>query len=184
MKDFCDKQPKWSLQRETDLDSMRDIKDRADQVSLKFNHVQRSENKAKAFGEYMWSGLTQVTADSRYLELEKELGAVLKDTLEGLEKLDHFLDAVEKLTVTSLFVFTGRSFLPKGESPESVRSVIAAARMASPLLIHFKRNAETFFLPSLNNLDVLAFQLDKYIRITEKICEKMEKKYVSDILAF
>ncbi len=56
--------------------------------------------------------------------------------------------------------------------------------MASPLLIHFKRNAETFFLPSLNNLDVLAFQLDKYIRITEKICEKMEKKYVSDILAF
>ncbi len=42
---------------------------------------------------------------------------------------------------------------------------------------------KTFFLPSLNNLDVLAFQLDKYIRITEKICEKMEKKYVSDFLA-
>ncbi|KAL1278088.1 hypothetical protein QQF64_024761 [Cirrhinus molitorella] len=176
VRDFCDKQQKWSLQRETELDKMRDIKDRADQVSLKFDHVQRSENKAKAFGEYLWSGLTQVTADSRYQELEKELGAVLKDTLEGMEKLDHFLDAVEKLTVTSLFVFTGRSFLPKGESPESVRSVITAARMASPLLIHFKRNAETFFLPSLNNLDVLAFQLDKYIRIAEQICAKMEKK--------
>ncbi|RXN02522.1 apolipo L4-like protein [Labeo rohita] len=155
---------------------MRDIKDRADQVSLKFDHVQRSENKAKAFGEYLWSGITQVTADSKYQELEKELDAVLKDTLEGLLKLDHFLDAVEKLTVTSLFVFTGRSFLPQGESPESVRSVITAARMASPLLIHFKRNAETFFLPSLSNLDVLAFQLDKYIRITEQICAKMEKK--------
>lgn len=176
VRDFCDKQQKWSLQRETELDNMRDIKDRADQVSLKFDHVRHSENKAKAFGQYLWSGLTQVTADARYLELEKELGAVLKDTLEGLEKLDHFLDAVEKLTVTSLFVFTGRSFLPKGESPESVRSVITAARMASPLLIHFKRNAEIFFLPSLNNLDVLAFQLDKYIRITEQICEKMEKK--------
>ncbi|XP_073688676.1 uncharacterized protein [Garra rufa] len=176
VRDFCDKQQKWSLQRETELDNMRDIKDRADQVSLKFDHVQRSENKAKAFGEYLWSGLTQVTADSRYQELEKELGSVLKDTLEGLEKLDHFLDAVEKLTVTSLFVFTGRSFLPKGESPESVRSVITAARMASPLLIHFKRNAETFFLPKLNNLDVLAFQLDKYIRITEQMCAKMEKK--------
>ncbi|RXN32116.1 apolipo L4-like protein [Labeo rohita] len=154
---------------------MRNIKDRADQVSLKFDHIKRSENKAKAFGEYLWSGITQVTADSKYQELEKELGAVLKDTLEGLEKLDHFLDAVEKLTVTSLFVFTGRSFLPQGESPESVRSVITAARMASPLLIHFKRNAETFFLPSLSNLDVLAFQLDKYIRITEQICAKMEK---------
>ncbi|KAK2916266.1 hypothetical protein Q8A67_000640 [Cirrhinus molitorella] len=176
VRDFCDKQQKWSLQRETELDNMRDIKDRADQVSLKFDHVQRSENKAKAFGEYLWSGLTQVTADSRYQELEKEMSAVLKDTLEGLEKLDHFLDAVEKLTVTSLFVFTGRSFLPKGESPESVRSVITAARMASPLLIHFKRNAETFFLPSLNNLDVLAFQLDKYIRIAEQIFAKMEKK--------
>ncbi|XP_050962205.1 apolipoprotein L4 isoform X1 [Labeo rohita] len=176
VRDFCDKQQKWSLQRETELDNMRDIKDRADQVSLKFDHVQRSENKAKAFGEYLWSGITQVTADSKYQELEKELDAVLKDTLEGLLKLDHFLDAVEKLTVTSLFVFTGRSFLPQGESPESVRSVITAARMASPLLIHFKRNAETFFLPSLSNLDVLAFQLDKYIRITEQICAKMEKK--------
>ncbi|XP_043087842.1 apolipoprotein L4 [Puntigrus tetrazona] len=176
VREFCDKQQKWSLQRETELDNMRDIKDRVDQVSLKFDHVKRSENKAKAFGEYLWSGLTQVTADSRYLELEKELGAVLKDTLEGLEKLDHFLDAMEKLTVTSLFVFIGQSFLPKEASPESVRSVITAARMASPLLIHFKRNAETFFLPSLNNLDVLAFQLDKYIRITEQICEKMEKK--------
>lgn len=176
VRDFCDKQQKWTLQRETELDNIRDIKDRADQVSLKFDHVQRSENKAKAFGQFLWSGLTQVTADSRYQELEKELGAVLEDTLEGLKKLHHFLDAVEKLTVTSLFVFTGRSFLPKGESPESVRSVITAARMASPLLIHFKRNPETFFLPSLNNLDVLAFQLDKYMRITERICEKMEKK--------
>ncbi|XP_056307136.1 uncharacterized protein apol [Danio aesculapii] len=176
VRDFCDKQPKWTLQRETELENMRDIKDQADQVSLKFDHVQRSENKFKAFGEFLWSGLTQVTAESRYQELEKNLGAVLKDTLEGLEKLDHFLDAVEKLRVTSLFVFTGRSFLPKGVSPESVRSVITAARMASPLLIHFKRNAETFFLPSLSNLDVLTFQLDKYIRITEQICERIEKK--------
>lgn len=176
VRDFCDKQPKWTLQRETELENMRDIKDQADQVSLKFDHVQRSENKFKAFGEFLWSGLTQVTAESRYQKLEKNLGAVLKGTLKGLEKHHHFLDAVEKLRVTSLFVFTGQSFLPKGVSPESVRSVITAARMASPLLIHFKRNAETFFLPSLSNLDVLTFQLDKYIRITEKICERIEKK--------
>ncbi|XP_051572920.1 uncharacterized protein LOC127451905 isoform X3 [Myxocyprinus asiaticus] len=176
VRDFCDKEYKWTLQRETELEKMRDIKDQADKISLRFEHVQRSENKAKAFGEYLWSGLTQVTADSRYQELEKELGAILKDTLEGLEKLDHFLDAVEKLTVTSLFVFTGQSFLPKGESPASVRAVITAARMACPLLIHFKRNSKDFFLPVLSNVDVLAFQLDKYICTTQQLCERMEKK--------
>ncbi|MCI4385504.1 hypothetical protein PGIGA_G00051150 [Pangasianodon gigas] len=170
VKEFCDGESKWTLQRETELDMMRDIKDRADQITLKFDHVQKAEDKAKALGEYMWSGLTQVTADSRKQELEKELGEVLKNTLEGLEKLQHFLDAVEKLAVTSLFVFMGESFMPKGVSSMSVRSVISAARIVSPLLIHFKRDAGAFFLPSLSNVDVLAYQLDKYIRITQQIC--------------
>ncbi|KAM9434118.1 uncharacterized protein Hap1MRO34_002766 [Clarias gariepinus] len=176
VKEFCDGESKWTLQRETELDTMRDIKDRADQITLKFDHVQKAENKAKALGEYMWNGLSQVTADSRKQELEKELGEVLKNTLEGLEKLHYFLDAVEKLAVTSLFVFMGESFMPKGVSSMSVRSVISAARMASPLLVHFKRDAGAFFLPNLYNIEVLAFQLDKYIRVTQQICEKMEKK--------
>ncbi|KAA0705758.1 Apolipoprotein L5 [Triplophysa tibetana] len=161
---------------------MRDIKDEADKIILKFDHVKKSKNKGKAFGQYLKSGLTQVTADSRRKKLEKSLSAVLKDTFEGLEKLEHFLDAVEKLAVTSMFAFTHftASFLPKGDSPESVRSVIKAAKMASPLLIHFKRNDETFFLPILNNVDVLAFQLDKYIQITQLICERMNKRWIKD----
>ncbi|XP_036446440.1 apolipoprotein L3-like [Colossoma macropomum] len=179
VRSFCDKEPKWTLQRETELDMMRDIKDRADQISLQFDHVKKAENKAKAFGEYLWSGLTQVTADSKREELEKELGEVLKNTLEGLEKLQHFLDAVERLAVTSLFVFMGESFLPKGVSDAAVRSVITTARIVSPLLIHFKRDAGAFFLPSLHNVDVLAFQLDKYIRITQQLCMRMEKKSMS-----
>ncbi|XP_057202071.1 apolipoprotein L1-like [Triplophysa rosa] len=52
--------------------------------------------------------------------------------------------------------------------------------MASPLLIHFKRNDETFFLPILNNVDVLAFQLDKYIQITQLLCERMDKRWIKD----
>nr|XP_055076430.1 apolipoprotein L2-like [Misgurnus anguillicaudatus] len=175
VRDFCDRVDKWILQREMELDTIRDIKDQADKISLKFEHVKNAENKVKGFGEYLWNGLTQVTADSRRQTLEKKLGAVLKDTFEGLEKLEHFLDAVEKLAVTSLFVFTTR-FLPMGVSPACVRSVITAARMASSLLIHFKRNNETFFLPILNNVEVLAFQLDKYINITQQLCMKMEKK--------
>ncbi|XP_047656679.1 uncharacterized protein LOC113636481 isoform X1 [Tachysurus fulvidraco] len=176
VKEFCDRESKWTLQRETELDKMIDIKDRADQITLKFEHVQKAENKPKAFGEYMRNRLTQVKADSKRQVLEKELGEVLKNTLEGLEKLRHFLVAVEKLAVTSLFVFMGESFMPKGVSSMSVRSVISAARRVSPLLVYFKRDDGAYFLPSLSNVEVLAFQLDKYIRVTQQICEKMEKK--------
>ncbi|XP_020342423.1 uncharacterized protein LOC109893570 isoform X2 [Oncorhynchus kisutch] len=177
VREFCDRHSKWALQRETELEMMRDIKERAERIDLKFNHVRKSATKAKAFGEFVWSGLTQVTADSRREELEKELGAVLKDTLGGLEKLDYFLNAVECLAVTCLLVFEENRFLclPQGMSPASVQAVIIAARMACPLLIHFKRDAKAFFMPSLLNVEVLACQLDRYIKISQQVCKRMEK---------
>ncbi|XP_076123047.1 uncharacterized protein apol isoform X2 [Alosa pseudoharengus] len=155
---------------------MRDIKVRADKITLTFDHVKNSEDKAKAFKKYLWRGLTAMTADSKRQELEKELGAVLKDTLEGLEKLQRFLEAVEKLAVTSLFVFTDGRYLPKGVNAADVRSVISATRMAAPLLVHFKRDDAAFFLPSLNNVDVLALQLEKYIHISQQLFEQLEKR--------
>ncbi|XP_062387705.1 uncharacterized protein apol [Sardina pilchardus] len=176
IKDFFEKKEKWDLQRNFEMDMMTDIKDRADKITLKFDHVQNSEDKAKAFGQFLWSGLTAMSADSKRQELEKELGAVLKDTLEGLEKLQHFLEAVEKLAVTSLFVFTDSRYLPKGVNAADVRSAIFAARVAAPLLVHFKRDDAAFFLPSLNNVEVLTFQLDKYIRISQQLFEKLEKR--------
>ncbi|CAB1342052.1 unnamed protein product [Coregonus sp. 'balchen'] len=172
---FCDRHSKWALQRETELEMMRDIKERADRINLKFDHVRNSATKPKAFGEFLWSGLTQVTADSRREELEKELGAVLKDTLGGLEKLDYFLDAMECLAVTCLLVFEENRFFCLGTSPASVQAVIIAARMTCPLLIHFKRDAKAFFRPSLLNVEVLAFQLDRYIQISQQLCKRMEK---------
>ncbi|XP_070294927.1 uncharacterized protein [Salvelinus sp. IW2-2015] len=177
VREFCDRHSKWALQRETELEMMRDIKERADRIDLKFDHVRNSATKAKAFGEFVWSGLTQVTADSRREELEKELGAVLKDTLGGLEKLDYFLDAVECLAVTCLLVFEENRFLclPQGTSPASVQAVIIAARMACPLLIYFKRDAKAFFIPNLLNVEVLACQLDRYIQISQQVCKRMEK---------
>nr|XP_046163295.1 uncharacterized protein LOC124000752 isoform X2 [Oncorhynchus gorbuscha] len=177
VREFCDRHSKWALQRETELEMMRDIKERAERIDLKFDHVRKSATKAKAFGEFVWSGLTQVTADSRREELEKELGAVLKDTLGGLEKLDYFLNAVECLAVTCLLVFEENRFLclPQGASPASVQAVIIAARMACPLLIHFKRDAKAFFMPSLLNVEVLACQLDRYIQISQQVCKRMEK---------
>uniref|UniRef100_A0A4W5NAI0 Apolipoprotein L n=1 Tax=Hucho hucho TaxID=62062 RepID=A0A4W5NAI0_9TELE len=178
VREFCDRHSKWALQRETELEMMRDIKERADRIDLKFDHVRNSATKAKAFGEFVWSGLTQVTADSRREELEKELGAVLKDTLGGLEKLDYFLDAVECLAVTCLLVFEENRFLclPRGTSPASVQAVIIAARMACPLLIYFKRDAKAFFMPSLLNVEVLAFQLYRYIQISQHLCKRLENR--------
>ncbi|XP_076838949.1 uncharacterized protein LOC143484202 [Brachyhypopomus gauderio] len=176
VRNFCDREPKWTLQRESELEMMRDIKDREDQISLKFDHVQKAENKAEAFGEFLWSGMTQMTADSRREDLKKELGSVLNETLQGLEKLQHFLDAVERLAVTSLFVFMSENILPRGVSAAAVRSLISTTRVVSPLLIHFKRDSGAFFMPSLFNVEVLAFQLDKYIRTTQQLCERMEKK--------
>ncbi|XP_053529751.1 apolipoprotein L1 isoform X3 [Ictalurus punctatus] len=154
VKQFCDGKSEWTSQRKTELDKMTGIKAKA-------------EDKNQTWGQYIWKSLTNVSSRP---ELEKELEEVLNNTLEGLEELQHVLDAVEKLAVTSLDVFMDDSF-----SSMSVRSVIFAAITVSPLLVHFKRDARAFFLPSLSNVEVLVFQLDKYIRITQQIIEKMEE---------
>ncbi|XP_036417981.1 uncharacterized protein LOC118801726 isoform X2 [Colossoma macropomum] len=153
-KNFCDAEQQWTTQRKTELKKMRDIKSRA--------------------GEFLGC--------IRKQELENELGAVLGDTLEGLKKLHHFLDAVERLAVTSLFVFVDKSFLLEGVNTEAVRSVISAARTMSPLLIHFKRDDRAFFMPRLGNVDVLAFQLDKYVLITQQLCKRMKSKSTLDVI--
>lgn len=180
---FCEKISKWMLGRETELNMIMDIKIRADKIDLSISHVTRSENRGNAFLEYMKSKVTHVTADSRREELEQELAAVLKDTLGGLEKLDCFLDAVERLAVTSLHVFNEEnrvSHLPQEISPDTVQVVIIAARRVCPLLLQFKRDASIFFLPKLQNVEVLAYQLDRYIQTTQKICDTLEKSCFSE----
>ncbi|XP_059204082.1 uncharacterized protein LOC131983377 [Centropristis striata] len=129
--------------------------------------------------------------DARQKELTKlkkeiakqELANLLKVTLGGLEELDCFLDAVENLAVTSLHVFKEKNqvlHLPEGVSPEHVQVVITAARTVCPLLLEFKRDASVFFLPRLQNVEVLSYQLDKYIQTTQEICDKLEKSSISD----
>ncbi|XP_042249719.1 uncharacterized protein LOC121884788 [Thunnus maccoyii] len=180
---FCEKISKWMLGRETELNMIVDIKDRADKIDLSISHVTQSENRGNAFLEYMKSKVTHVTADSRREELEQELAAVLKDTLGGLEKLDCFLDAVERLAITSLHVFNEDnrvSHLPQEISPDTVQVGIIAARRVCPLLLQFKRDAKAFFLPKLQNVEVLAYQLDRYIQTTQKICDTLEKSCFSE----
>ncbi|KAK9534606.1 hypothetical protein VZT92_007040 [Zoarces viviparus] len=124
-----------------------------------------------------WTKMKEVTD-------QQQLAAVLEDTVGGLEKLDCFLDAVEKLAVTSLHVFTLKKpvlHLPEGIRPEDVQVVIFAARMICPLLLEFKRDASVFFLPKLQNVEVLIYQLNKYIETTHKICDMIEKSSLSDL---
>ncbi|XP_042248646.1 uncharacterized protein LOC121884111 [Thunnus maccoyii] len=182
LKEFSESLPEWKDAREKELQRIRDIKDRADEIDLSIGHVKQSENKGKAFVKYMKSKVTFVTAYSRRKELEKELAAVLKVTLRGLEKLNCFLDAVERLAVTSLHVFEEENWvlhLPQDISSDTVRDVITAAWLVCPLILAFKRDAKAFFLPKLQNVEELANQLDKYIQTTQKICDKLEESSFS-----
>ncbi|KAI3359504.1 hypothetical protein L3Q82_013901 [Scortum barcoo] len=101
-----------------------------------------------------------------------------QDTLGGLEELDYFLDAVEKLAVTSLHVFMENQVLnlPKEINLELVQVVIVVARLVCPLLLEFKRDAKVFFLPKLQNVEVLSYQLDRYIQTTQEICENFKQR--------
>ncbi|KAG7504880.1 apolipo L4 [Solea senegalensis] len=116
------------------------------------------------------------------IKKREELAAVMEDTREGLAKLDPFLDALEKLAVTSPHVFTHNRVLvfPEGTSFECVEVIINAARQLCPLLLEFKRDAQVFFMPKLQNVEVLAYQLEKYIQTTQKICATLKKRFLSD----
>uniref|UniRef100_A0A4W5PIP8 Uncharacterized protein n=1 Tax=Hucho hucho TaxID=62062 RepID=A0A4W5PIP8_9TELE len=173
---FCERHPRWTLQRKKEQSKMKNIKDKAEGIDPNFDKVINSKDKAKAFQDFTNKCLTQVSADNRHTELEKELEAVLKDTLNGLEELDCFMDAVERLVVTSVFAFADENQLcplPQGREPASVRAVITSARMACPLLIHFKRDASAFFSPCLLNVEVLYEHLENYMNISEQLCERM-----------
>ncbi|KAG9340371.1 hypothetical protein JZ751_021484, partial [Albula glossodonta] len=175
VKEFSDVRFAWLLQRKKEVNNMKNIIDRAEKSKVTTAHITKSQNKLKAMDEYLDSKFTQVNAEG----LEKELGSVLKDSLEGLEKMTPFLEAVEKLAVTSLSVFReGNPLcqLPRGTSAADVCVVISAAMKACPLLIHFQRNNGEFFLPSLANADVLALQLEKYVEITKDLCERLQER--------
>ncbi|KAK0155300.1 Apolipoprotein L3 [Merluccius polli] len=171
---FCNRKSKWVLERKRELDMLRDIQERAKQLNRSLVQVFKSTKKGKAIGEYFKN---KMHSRSKHEELEKELATVLKNTLEGIEKLTYFLDAVEKLAATSLHVFTGGEEVVKlslGICLQRVKDSISAARLVCPLLLQFKRDAGVFFQPSLHNVAVFVVELDKYIHTTEKICMMME----------
>lgn len=164
---FCEEFPKWKSAREEETKTMMDINVMADRINMNLSHIINSENKGEAFLEFIKSKLPKMTADNRREELEKELDKVLTETLEGLTNLSFFLDAVAKLAVTPRLLFIDN---------QHVQIIIAAARLFFPLLLVFKTDAKLYFIPKLRNVEVLAYQLDIYIQITEKIFECFGKR--------
>uniref|UniRef100_A0A3B4FRB3 Si:ch73-233k15.2 n=1 Tax=Pundamilia nyererei TaxID=303518 RepID=A0A3B4FRB3_9CICH len=177
---FCEGFSEWKNEREEEIKTMLDIKNRAEKLNMTFSHVTQSEEKGEAFLEFMNSKLPKMTENSRYGELEKELEKVITKTLESLENLSCFLDAVARLAVTSLQVFTEKQLfhLPEEINLEYVQIFIAAARLFCPLLLVFKTEAKVFFIPKIQNVEVLADQLDRYIQTAEKFCECLGKSFI------
>ncbi|KAM3597682.1 uncharacterized protein V6R79_007998 [Siganus canaliculatus] len=170
---FCGGFSGWVGARKEEMNKISHIRERYDKICQTLESIFRSEKKGEALRKYMKNNMTLKSADSRRAELEKELDAVLQDTLTGLEELHRFLEAVEKLAVTSLHVFEEENqvlHLPEGISLQFVQDVILAGRMIRPLLLEFKRDARVFFLPKLQNITVLFYQLETYIQTSQEIC--------------
>lgn len=168
MKIFLDGLSKWMLIRETELHSLLDIKERAEGI----------ETKGKAFLEYMRSTFVPSAAEQQREELQEELASSLKTSLMGLEDLERFLDALERLSVTSVHVFQEDNpvlFLSEEGALGTVQDIILAAKNICPLLVEFKRDNKEFFSPKLQNVEVLAYQLDEYIKAVQRICGTMKK---------
>lgn len=91
-----------------------------------------------------------------------------------MKELEEFLDAVEKLVVTSVQVFQ----LSEGADLGSVKNIIVAAQSICPVLLTFKQDTGAFFNPKLENVEVLPFQLEQYMKNVQEICDKFKQWYV------
>lgn len=160
--EFCENHSKWLLWRETELEMMNDIKVRAE--------------KGKGFFEYIKNMVS--SSDTKRASLEEDLAVTLKDTVDGLTELDSFLDALEKLAVTSPHVFTENQALDlhMGTSLENVQNIITYAQHLCPLLLEFKRDAQKFFEPKVQNVEVLSHYLNQHIQTIKQICKILEKR--------
>uniref|UniRef100_A0A3B5KFV8 Apolipoprotein L n=1 Tax=Takifugu rubripes TaxID=31033 RepID=A0A3B5KFV8_TAKRU len=146
VKSFSNRISRWILGRGEEIEKMLDIKERAKK--------------------------------EKFAALEEELAKVLKATLNGLMELDDFLDGLEKLAFTSLHVFRENNnmlHLPPGISLDLVQDIITAAQQTCPLRLVFMLDTDDFFVPQLQNLEVLLIQLNKYVVISQLMCDKMEK---------
>uniref|UniRef100_A0A672HLI7 Uncharacterized LOC115387044 n=1 Tax=Salarias fasciatus TaxID=181472 RepID=A0A672HLI7_SALFA len=168
---FCKMSSQWEQARNTEVNKLRNIKDSAEKLEPNFRDFAKYEKKGKAFRQYMKTKFISSSVDTKRTELESELTELLKDVLQGLQEINSFLEAVEKLASTSLEVFTENQLLhlPRDVTLNYIQAVVWAAKVVCPLVLEFKMDMDPFFLPRFQNLEVLAYQLEKYIQTTSTI---------------
>ncbi|XP_019745457.1 uncharacterized protein apol isoform X2 [Hippocampus comes] len=162
---FCKGMSEWRLQRDNEINTIKDIIIRAE-LKLGRNILMYVKNK--------------MAAENRQTALEAGLAAVLKDILLGLEELEVFVMALERLATTSLLVFRDEVVkLPQGLGCWDVAVAVASARRACPLAAELKQDAKVVFLPRLDNAAVLAHLLDKHVQTAQQMCLLMDKSKVN-----
>ncbi|KAK7938870.1 hypothetical protein WMY93_002196 [Mugilogobius chulae] len=139
---------KYISQTYDDIRIIRDFTNRSDQ----WEQARRSEIKA---------------LDQSDLS-ELEMGAVLEKTLIGLKELQSFLEAVERLVVTSEPVFKQNSVV---ELPQQIPGLLLSSDVLAPLLLLFKRDNEEFFKAKVPNKTVFEMQLESYITTAKILWE-------------
>ncbi|XP_020796537.2 uncharacterized protein LOC110174777 [Boleophthalmus pectinirostris] len=188
VRNFTTTSSEWIRQREEEKSTLANISEKARDVRNRFNQVKKAKQRAKAFGTFVGDSIVPGRASKKQAELEKELETelevLLQRILEGLREMQIFLDAVEKLAVTSDRVFEKTLVvrLSIKTDLESVKRIILAARIIGPLVLLFKRNNEEFFKTQLHNVEVMQIQLDQYIGTIKDICSLFEECSVADLV--
>ncbi|XP_077474695.1 uncharacterized protein apol [Stigmatopora argus] len=158
---FCEGMLDWQLRREKEINAVVDITERVEPKMGK-NILVYVKNK--------------VTAERRRVALEAELAVALRDVPLGLEELEVFVEALERLAGTSPLIFRDEVIkLPRGVRDRDVAVTVNAARQAGLLAAGFKQDADVFFAPTLDNADVLAYLLEKYGQTALQMCLLMDK---------
>ncbi|KAJ0001770.1 hypothetical protein NQD34_001566 [Periophthalmus magnuspinnatus] len=190
IKSFVNTSSEWIREREEEECVLGNIPEKASDIRNRFNQVKKSKTKGTAFlafWKYVGDGIVPGRASNKQAEEEKklqmELEALMHRSQKGLNEMIIFLEAVEKLAVTSVHVFDQSLGVQLSEETdlESAKKIIFVAGIIGPLLLLFKRDNKSFFTAKVHNVEVMKSQLNQYILTIKHICGAFKKCSVADL---
>ncbi|KAK0141511.1 hypothetical protein N1851_021343 [Merluccius polli] len=161
---------KWVLERKRELDMLRDIQERAEQLTRSLVQVFKSTKKGKALGEYFKN---KMHSRSKHEGARERAGYCVEGTLwKELRSLPTSWMLWRRLACHSLHVFTGGEEVVKPVSGDLPSKELWTASLLPGWSVlsscSLRDDAGVFFQPSLHNWPSLWLRLDKYIHTTEE----------------